>query len=207
MKKIAMLLAMLLCLVPVLSACGAQSSAEGVVEAALQARYEDFDYETLQKIDYKCNKELFTELLDSGEVLDELKKDIEDEREEIKTNLKSYKKTAEAAEDYSVTYEIRYCNVYDEDDDAFDVILKKSEFSEEGFGDVKDAIDQVARVRVIGEIIFENEDGLRMISNIAEIYTCYRIDGDWYIDWENASSDVDSVEVGVDLGDLGSLLG
>ncbi len=208
MKKIALLLAMLICVVPVLTACGANSSPDGAVEAALVARYEDFDYEALYELSYKYDKELFVDLLGSGDVLDAEKNSIDNNRETLKETVKAAQKLSEMFDDYSFDYEIRYCNIYDKKDDAFDTIIKSSKFSNEGYGDVKDAISKVAKVRVIGEIVFENDDGNCIYNNIADTYTCYYIDGDWYVNWSDADVDSDSVEMdGLgDLDDLGNLV-
>lgn len=206
MKKICLLLAVLLCCIPVLSACGAQSSAESVVTAALEARYVDFDYETMYELAHNYNVELYKELLaDEDDVLKAEKDAISKRCDTLKSTIKAAEKAADTYDDYTFEYEIRYCKVYDEDDDAFDEIVKASKFSGDGYSDMKNLIDEVAKARVVGEIIYTTDSDAEIISNIDETYTCYRIDGTWYIDWSDASED--TFAPGVDLGDLVGDLG
>lgn len=209
MKKICLLLAALLCCIPVLSACGAQSSAESTVVAAIEARYVDFDYEAMYELAHNYNVELYKELLEGeDDVLKAEKDSISKKCDTIKSTIKAEEKFAEKVDDYEFTYEVRYCKSYDEDDDEFDVVVKSSKFAKEGYSDMKDLIDEVADVRVVGEFIITNEDGDEFISNFDKNYTCFRIDGTWYVEWKDVAPDyTDSLGALGALGDLGDLMG
>ncbi|MBQ4317011.1 MAG: hypothetical protein IJC20_02065, partial [Clostridia bacterium] len=179
---IALLLAMLLCLVPALASCGVNSSPEKVVEAVVEATYKDFDYEVFNKVCYNLDVGLYEDVLE-GDDLKDAKENIRSIQDVIKEGFKETQKEAEKFKDYDLKYDIRYCEIYDEKDDEFDKIIKAN--SSINDTDFEDLTDKVAKVRVVGEIFITDEDGEDDIEEIDNTFTCYHIDGKWYIDFNS----------------------
>jgi len=179
MKKLALLLSMLLCLVPTLASCGANSSPEKAVTAVIEATYEDFDYEVFNKVCYSLNVDLYEDVLE-GDDLKAAKENIRSTQDVIKETFKEMKKEAEKCEKFKLEYDIRYCEIYDEKDDEFDEIIKRN--SDINDTDFEDLTDKVAKVRVVGEVFVTDEDGEDDIVEIDETFTCFHIDGNWYVE-------------------------
>ncbi len=182
MKKIALLLAMLLCLVPTLASCGMNSSPEKVVSAVIEATYEDFDYEVINKICYNLDVDLYEDVFE-GDDLKAAKESIRASQDVIKESFKQMEDRAEECEKYDLKYDIRYCEIYDDKDDEFDEIIKANDTINDT--DFEDLTDKVAKVRVVGEVFITDEDGDDSINEIDNTFTCYRIDGKWYIDFND----------------------
>lgn len=179
MKKLALVLAMLLCVVPVLSACGANSSPEKAAETAFKATYVDFDYEAYYEVAYKLNLDLIEDVMEGSDKLDGMKEEARSERDSMKEMIKSMKDNAEDYEDYDIDYEVRYCISYDKDEDKFDEIMEDFGFADTDFVDL---IDEVAVVGIAAEVYTTDEDGVEEVDGTYAKITCYNIDGDWYID-------------------------
>ena len=185
MKKIALLLAMLICLVPVLGACGANSSPEKAVEAALKVVYGDGDEKAddFYAVAYEYNLDIL-ELIKNDEEASALKESVREAQKSIKDSLNNMEDIDEYIEeakydDFDFNYEILYCNIYEEKDgENFDNLI-------ESFGyvntDIEDAVTAIAKVGVMmtTEYVYEDEN----YTNVStETITCYCIDGDWYIE-------------------------
>ena len=188
MKKIAILLAMILCVVPVLTACGGVGGAEKAVKNYLEARYVDFDKEAFFASSVLYNKDMLKELLDE----DDYKAVTYDGwRDTIENSIKNYKEYAEDAEDYELNYEIYASRVIEKDSDEFDAILAQVSFnvSGEGYGeellikdtDLEDLVEEMAIVRYIGEQNYVNRKDEERIETVGSSLLCLNIDGDWYV--------------------------
>ncbi len=182
MKKICLLLAMLLCLVPVITACGANSSPEKAVTTALEVMYGDGDAdpEDYWKVVYNYNLDLI-ELLDSDEASD-VKESIRAAQKEIKGTLNQFKDIEETLEeedidDWNFSYEIIYCNTYEKGSDTFDSFIESFKYVDT---DMEDHVTEVASVGVLLTYEYEKEKEDFTSSNVKN-FTCYKIDGDWYI--------------------------
>lgn len=182
MKKLALLLAMLLCVVPVLSACGANSSPEKAVTTAIDVMYGDGDADPEDfyavVLDYNLD---ILELMDD-EKATELKEGIRAGRKNIKEALNLLEDMEERAEDqelddWDFSYEIAYCNTYDKGSDTFDEYLEDFLYANT---DVEDEVTAVALVGVL--MTYESEkDGDDFTDINVEEMVCYEIDGDWYV--------------------------
>ncbi len=183
MKKICLLLAMLLCLVPVLSACGANSSPEKAVTAAIDVKYGDGDAdpEDYWAVVYNYNLDL-VELLDSDEASD-IKESIREARKEVKETLNQHEDMDEYMEDeelddWSFKYEIIYCNTYEKGSDIFDNAISTFKYVDT---DMEDYVDEVAKVGVLFITEYE-KDGETYTSSSTKDFSCFKIDGKWYIE-------------------------
>ncbi len=181
MKKICLILAMLLCLVPVLASCGANSSAEKAAVAAFEAKYVDFDYEAYFEVDYTCNLELVEDVLDGNDKLDEYKTTVRETKESVKETIKNYAKAPGEYEDYDVEYEVRYCISYEKDSDRYDSIVKNYFEFQENDTDFKDLIEEVAIVGIAVEVYTTDDEDVDSISGAYMRVVCFNIDGDWYV--------------------------
>ncbi len=183
MKKISLLLAMLLCLAPLFVACGANSSPEKAVVAALDVLYGDGDAEAEDywAVAYNYNLELI-ELMDSEEASDykEMIRAAQKEKKSSFNSLEDMDETAEDAEfdDWDFEYEILYCNTYEKGSDTFDAAIEDFEYVDT---DVEDYVEEVATVGVLVTRIFEKDDETFTSASV-QTYSCYKIDGDWYIE-------------------------
>lgn len=183
MKKICLLLALLLCMAPVLSACGANSSPEKAVLAALDVKYGDGDAdpEDYWAVVYNYNLDLI-ELLDSDEA-STVKEGIRAAQKEMKASLNLYediedKLEDEDIDDWDFSYEILFCNTYEEGSDTFDEAIKEFKYVDT---DIEDYVDEVAQVGVLMTTVYE-KDGEEFTSVNTKTFSCYKIDGDWYIE-------------------------
>ena len=115
MKKISLVLAMLLCLVPVLSACGANSSPEKAVKAALDVVYGDgdADVEDYWAVAYKYNLDIIDEYISNSDKKDTFETEVRSLRtsKQVKLNtLKDIDDQMEEAkiDDWDFSNEILY---------------------------------------------------------------------------------------------------
>ncbi len=186
MKKIALLLAMLLCLAPVLSACGAHSSAKKAATAAFEAYYVDQDSEAYYEVSARHNLELIDAYINSSTTAEELKSSVRSRKDSTKESIKkvwdSYTKSeadgGKDAEDFNVdSYEVLYENVYKSKTDAFDGIMENFPY---GDTDLEDQVTKVAKVGVLMTITYTIGDDDYTEAGVQE-YVCYLIDGDWYV--------------------------
>ena len=184
MKKIALLLAMLICLTPVLSSCGAQSAPEKVVMKIVEATYEDFDDKTLCKLYYNLNSAMLTDVLG-----DEEYKNVEtfvlSSQNSTKKVMADYKEESKKCKKYDFRYDIRYCEIYNEKDDEFESIVAELASVSNALSDVT---DQVAKVRFVGEVFITDEDGEDYIRELDRTFCCYRINGKWYAEFLQPSN-------------------
>ncbi len=189
MKKIAILLAMILCVVPVLTACGGGvGGAEKAVKNYLEARYVDFDKEAFFASSALYNKDMLKELLDEDDYKAVTYDGWRDSAENV---IKTYKDYASDADDYDLNYEIYASRVIDKDSDEFDAIMSDISFSVsgEGYGsellikdtDLEDLIKKMAIVRYIGEQVYVNRKDEERIETVGSSLLCLNIDGDWYV--------------------------
>lgn len=182
MKKLAFCMAMILCLIPMLCACGANSSAEKAAEAAFVAENVNFDYEAYFKVAYRYNTNLVAKAYDSDEdrqAAKETTRELKDSKKELLKSAKDYIKDADIKK-WKIEYDVRFCKEYSKDDDMFDEIIE-SKFDYEDT-DLEDDITKVAIVGIAYEAYITDEDGNKTVSGDYETYYCFKIDGDWYID-------------------------
>lgn len=184
MKKIALLLAMLLCLVPVFSACSmGTSGAEKVVKNYLEAIMKDFDKDAAYEAVFYQNKEILEVVL-SEDLYDAVT--AEGWRDETDKQIKNEKKYANDADDYDFSYEIYDSRAIEIDSDEYDALVE--EFSVIINDDVEDAIEGIALVRAIYDQVYTMGDEEYLVTEEVT-FLCVEIEGDWYI-----------LSVGVDYG-------
>lgn len=184
MKKIALLLALLLCMVPVLSSCGGANSPEDAVETALSVMYGDGgeDEADYYEVAYKYNLDIL-DLLDNGDEAAEIKKAVREAQKEVKDSLNrmgDLDKFIEENEydDFDYNYEIIYCDVYEEKDgENFDNLISSFGYANT---DIEDYVTAIAKVGVLTTVVYEKEDEIYTSADV-ETYTVYEIDGNWYI--------------------------
>lgn len=177
MKKFAILLAMLLCVLPVLTACGGASGAEKAVEKSMEAMYVDFDYEEFYENVYELDLDLLEDVFE-GDKLDAAKEAARAQRDSVKEMIKSIQDNAEDLEDFEIVIEVRYSQLFDKDSDEYDAMMES--FSFKGT-DMEDLVDATAVVGVVMEYYATDEDGKETINGQYEEVECYKIDGTWYV--------------------------
>lgn len=183
MKKFTLLLAMLLCLVPVLASCGGASSAEAAVTTWLDAVYADGDAEVEDVYAVKLAWNLdVVKLIENADKASEFEDSVRSARDGAKNKINEMEDIEETIEenkwdDCSVTYEIIYCNEYDKKSELFDEA--KSEFMYKGTA-VEDELSAVAAVGVLVTREIE-KDGEVMTMADVEVFSVYCVDGSWYI--------------------------
>ena len=164
MKKIALLLALLLCLVPVLSACGANSSAKKAAAAAFEAYYIDGDADAFFEVKADYNLDLVKEYMDS-EKGDALKESIRSKQDSAKENIKDYwndytdseKDGGLGAEDVKVDYEILFVDTYGKKTEAFEKAMEDFTYTDT---DIEDEVTKVAHVGILMTITYTVDDDL-----------------------------------------------
>ncbi len=184
MKKLALLLAMLLLAMPLLTACGGAGSPEAAVETALDVKYGDGgeDAEDYYAVAYQYNLDIL-ELLENNDEATELKKAVRDAQKSVKDSLNTMKNIDKLVDemeydDYDFSYEIIYCNVYEEKDgENFDNLISSFGYANT---DIEDYVTAIAKVGVLMTAEYE-KDGETYTSANVETYTVYEIDGNWYI--------------------------
>lgn len=176
MKKIALLLALLLCLAPVLSACGVGGGG-GVkaVKKYLDAFYVDFDEDAFDEVYLLCNEDLVEENL-SDELLEEYKEN--DIAQMYHNQIDEMADLIEGAKKYSFDYEIYDSRNIKEDDDEFDAIMEEIEFKDTDFEDIT---EEFCLVRVVGTFTFVNDDKEERIEDFYNTILAGKIDGKWYV--------------------------
>ncbi len=185
MKKIALLLAMLLCLAPVLSACGANSSAKKAAAAAFEAYYVDGDADEYFAVNLNYNVDLIKEFIDS-EKGDLMRDAIREAQGGVKTEIKEYwdKYTkskddgGKGAEDLKVDYDIVFADTYGKKTEAFEKYIDKFAYKNT---DIVDEVSKVARVGILRTLTYTDSDGDDYTEATVITYICYCIDGDWYV--------------------------
>ena len=178
MKKLALFLALILCMVPVLSSCGVNSSAEKVAVAAVEAMFVDFDYEAYYETNYILNLDLLEDVMGGSDKYEGMKDEARSERETVKEQIKSLKNSANDYEDYDVKFDVRYVISYEKDSKYYDKCVQEFEYIGTDF---QDLIEEVAIVGIAAErYATDDEDNETVSGNYFEI-TCYNIDGDWFI--------------------------
>ncbi len=186
MKKLALLLALLLCLAPVLSACGANSSAKKAAVAAVKAEYINCDADDYFDVALRYNVDLIDEYIKDTEQATALKESAraakDTKKESIKAQWDFFTKSEDegglgAEDEPDVDYEVIYVETYGEKTDAFDKIM-------EGFRykgtDLEDEVTKVAKVGILVTVEYTVDDDDYVDAEV-ETLTCYCIDGDWYI--------------------------
>ena len=183
MKKFTLLLAMLLCLVPVLASCGGAGSAEAAVETWLDAVYADgdADVEDVYAVKLAWNLDVI-ELIDNDDKASELEDGVRAARDGAKNQINKLEEYEEALDDediddYDVTYEILFCDEYDEDSKVFDAA--KEGFMYKGTA-IEDELTAIARVGVLVTEVVEKDGETGTEVDVKE-FTVYCIDGNWYI--------------------------
>jgi hypothetical protein len=183
MKKITLLLAMLLCLVPVLGACGGAGNPEAAVSAWLDAKYADGDAKVEDVYAVKLNLNLdVLDLIENETEASDLEKAVRSNREGTKDKINTMEDMDEKLEDnkwddYDFNYEIIFCDKYDDDSDTFEEA--KKDFLYKGTA-IEDELTAVARVGVLMTGTIE-KDGETMTNADVEVFELYCIDGNWYI--------------------------
>lgn len=187
MKKIALLLALLLCLVPVLSACGAGGGG-GVkaVKKYLDARFVDFDKDAFDEVYLRFNKDLLKENLES-EQYDAVA--YSGWRDSTHSYIKDTAKYVEKAKKYDFNYEIYDSRTVKEKDEEFDVILEQLYLSTQSYEnkvylkdtDFEDKIEEFCLVRVLGLETWVNDSKEERIAEYENTLLSIKIDGKWYV--------------------------
>ena len=192
MKKISLILALLLCLMPVLTACGG-GSPEKAVKKYLEAKYETFEAEVFEEVVLQYNKDVLKKALTADEFKtlcggdEAVKKQLEDVLDD---NRKDSEKEWDK---YKVSYKISVCEVYEEDDERFDYYKEIQEAYSPLFKtDFKKDITAVALVNVTGKITYV-DDEMKFVRPINETLTLFCIDDEWYIE-EVYVSEYETVE-------------
>ncbi len=174
---------MLLCLVPVLSACGGNSSPKNAVMQSLDVLYgdggEDVEDYYAVMLDYNLD---VLDLIDDEEEQSDYKETVRKAQKEIKKSLNTLEDIDDLMEkaeldDYDVSYEVLYCHTYDDSTDIFDEALKEFKYADTS---IEDEITEVATVGVLITIETSNDDGDFTNSDV-KTFNLYKIDGDWYI--------------------------
>ena len=178
MKKIALFLALILCMVPVLSSCGVNSSAEKVAVAAVEAMFVDFDYEAYYETNYILNLDLLEDVMSGSDKYEGMKDEARSERETIKEQIKSLKNTANDLEEYDVEFEVRYVISYEKDSKYYDDCMEEFEFNGTDF---QDLVKEVAIVGIAAERYATDDEDNETVSGSYLQIICYNIDGDWFI--------------------------
>jgi len=150
--------------------------------AAVDAVFEDCDYEDLEKVFIKCNEDVLKEHLDE-EDFEEYEDSLDVNKDMYEKIVKSMEEEFEEAKDedvkLDVSYEVVASDVYDKKDDGFDSLIGSFTFKDT---DMEDYIDEAARVSILMIVKSKDDDGnKRSEADILE-FRCYKIDGDWYID-------------------------
>ena len=196
MKKLSLILALLLCLMPVLTACGG-GGAEKTVKQYLKAVYKDFDSSVLEEITLEYNKKLNKDILsteefeqyanayyygDDSEYYDwDAEKQFDAAIDSLEDRLGDNKRVTEKDwEKYKVNYKVEYCEVYEEDDDLFDFYKEYSFSTKYTKTDFKKKITAYARAYVSGTISYVDED-MKFVQPINETFVLFCIDDEWYI--------------------------
>ncbi len=185
MKKISLLLAMLLCLVPVLGSCGANSSAKNAAKAAFDAYFIDSDADAYFEVALEYNIDILKEYIDSDDV-DDLKESVREAQKTTKDEIKEYWDFLTEDEDeggygaddnYKVKGEVLSCEVYDSKSDAFDEAIKGFAYENT---DLEDVVEEVALVNILMTVEYTVGDDDYTKATV-KTYTCFNVDGNWYV--------------------------
>lgn len=184
MKKLALILAMLLLAMPLLTACGGASSPEAAVETALDVMFGDGDanVDDYYEVALLCNTDIL-ELIENGDKKDSFKESARATQKAMKDSLNLLKDADKEADDegyddWSFSYEIAYCDVYKEKDNRhFDDLIESFPYADT---DIEEETTAIAKVGVILTTEFE-KDGETYTSVDTQTFTVYEIDGNWYI--------------------------
>lgn len=182
MKRIALFLAMILCLAPILGACGANSSPEKVATAAFEAMFIDCDYEAYFETNYTLDLDLLEEVMGDSDKYESMKDAARTSRDSIKESIKSIKDRYEDSDeikDYDIEYDVRYVMSYEKDTDIFDELIDEFAYADTDF---EDLVEEIAVVGIAAEFYSTDKDGNETVSGDYAEIICYNIDGDWYID-------------------------
>ena len=183
MKKFTLLLAMLLCLVPVLASCGGAGSPEAAVETWLDAKYADgdADVEDVYAVKLAWNLDVI-DLIDNENDASALEKTVRTARDGAEKRINTLKDLdkileEEELDDCDTSYEILFCDEYDKDSEIF--TEAKSAFMYKGTA-IEDELTAVARVGVLITEVSE-KDGETGTEVDVEEFILFCIDGSWYI--------------------------
>ena len=190
MKKICLLLALIICLVPVLTSCdgilvgltGGSAGAESVAKEYIDAIYKDFDKNALFEISARYNKELLKSKLSEEDFESHT---YEGWREAIEMHIKKHRTYAADAAEYDVKYKVYSSRTVSKDSDEFGVITGNTVFRET---EMEDAVEELALVRVVGEQNYVNSSDEERTVTFYEELLCLKIDGKWYV-YGNVSYD------------------
>ncbi len=183
MKKLSLMLALILVLTTgALCSCGANSSPEKAALAALDAMYDDFDYEDFEKVCLDCNEEVLKEYLGKKDF-----ENFEDRADQYKDSYKDAIKSIEKSIDnikeddgkIKISFDVVACDVYGEKDDRFDSLINNFTYKST---DLEDVVDKVAVVQVLMLVEEEDDEGNERTEADVLTFRCYRVDGDWMID-------------------------
>jgi hypothetical protein len=182
MKKISLILALLLCLMPVLTACGG-GGAEKAVKKYLDAKYKDFESEVFEEVVLNYNKDILKKNFTTEEFQkyvgtdDAFKKRLNELDEQLDDNRKAAEKEWDK---YKVSYKIDFCEVYEEDDERFDFYKEYKLDARYTKTDFKKEITAIAVVGVTGKISYV-DDEMKFVKPIGEELVCVCIEDEWYI--------------------------
>ena len=158
------------------------------------------------KVAFEYNLDILA-LLDDEDVADKWETDIRAAQKDAKKGLNQMEDIEDFMEDmkyddYDFSYEVIFCNVYDEDTKEFDKVMEKFRYVNT---DMEDYVTEIAHISVLerAEWEYDGEDYTKV--NTVD-YTCYRIDGDWYVSvgWVGGSIE-DEIEdaIGDIIGSIG----
>lgn len=185
MKKIALLLALLLCLAPVLSACGANSSAKKAASAAFEAYYIDGDAEAYFEVKSDYNLELVKEYITS-DMAEMLKESIRNSQSKVKDRIKevwddytdSKDDNGKGADEVNVDYEVLFVDTYGKKTQAFEDAMEDFTYNDT---DIEDEVSKIAYVGILKTLTYTDSDDDDFTEASVITYTCYCIDGNWYV--------------------------
>ena len=179
MKKIALVLALLMCLPFALFGCGKHSSPESCAKAYIKATY-DFDYETIMDLTPRFDEGLMKKFDDdyTERDYDDFYKDAERDK---KNDAEDGKEYVDDLEDYDVSYTITKTVTYKSGDDRFDSVVNP-DLCAERLQPLYEAIDEIACVYYCIEatVLKDKGDDPDYYCN-ADKLTLAKIDGSWYI--------------------------
>ncbi len=188
MKKIALVLALLICLPFALFGCGKHSSAENCAKAYLNAML-DSDYETVMDLTPRFDESLMKKFDD-----DYTERDYDDFYKDAERSCKDEAdeeiKEREDYVEFDVNFTITKTLSYTPGDESFDSVVDP-DYCGERLQPLYEAIEEIAYV------YFYIEGSVQESERVDPEYNCYssmlaliKIDGGWYL-WDTELPDYD----------------
>ncbi len=196
MKKLSLLLALLMIISScTLCACGnkksssdddedeggtAYTGAEKVVVDALEDAYKKGDAEKYIESSLYYNLEFLEKIFEAdyfNQVKAEVKEDIHNLEEEISEDAEDMAQRDDKGKT-KITVKSTYCNKYDSNTKTYEKMLNR--LNSKLKAGIEDSLEEVAIVGVL--VMYEyTGNGDKKVRTETEKYTCFKVDGDWYI--------------------------